>query len=224
MPLESGSIKALQNVFRRLSFGFNGDKTPNSSTAVACGLILNYLDRTVDSHILPPSLKAENLRGTRYDALQYMRTDWLHSYLLRSCRLAPGRFGRWGKSVVHRFAKYWEARPWTIGVVVRCRFGGYGVEKAWRLIKREVDSNRPAMATVRRCALAGGKLKWHTVVVCGYRKTMFGRREMLVHTGIYDDSIQGSRVELVYIPLKHLVCSYRFVVTILPPQLPGKAR
>jgi hypothetical protein len=41
------------SIAQKISFGNNGGATPNSCTAVATGLILNYLDRTVDGNIVP---------------------------------------------------------------------------------------------------------------------------------------------------------------------------
>jgi hypothetical protein len=213
--MEIQSVTDLDDVLRRVSFGYNGGKTKGSSTAVAVGIILNYLDRTVDKRILPDNLKAEDLKGSQYNPIQYMRTDWLHHYLLKTCQMEPGRFGQWGKGMVHRFERFWQARPWTPGVIVRCRFGGYDTKNAWALLKKEIDASRPAMVTLRKSQLAGGKPIWHTVVVCGYRITTLRRREILVHTGMYGDTIKGSRVQLKYIPLKDVVCSYRFDVVLL---------
>jgi hypothetical protein len=215
VEVKSQSITDLDDVLRRVSFGRNGGKTSGSSTAVAVGIILNYLDRTVDNRILPDNLKAEDLKGSEYNKVLYMRTSWLHHYLLKTCQLEPGRFGRWGKGVVDRFRRFWQLRPFTQGVIVRCRFGGYDDKNAWRLIKKEIDLSRPAMVTLRKSKLAGGKPCWHTVVVCGYRITPFGKRELLIHAGMYGDSIKGSRVQLKYVPLKDVVCSYRFDVLLL---------
>jgi hypothetical protein len=57
------------------------------------------------------------------------------------------------------------------------------------------------------------------MLACGYRVTAFGQREVLVHTGSYGDSIKGSRTQLRYLPLRHLLCGYRFDVALLPSSL-----
>ncbi|MDR1082449.1 MAG: hypothetical protein LBL27_01095, partial [Coriobacteriales bacterium] len=181
MEAYSQSIVAVDEVFRRLAFGHDGGDTPNTSTAVACGLILNYLDRAIDDRVLPDILKAELLRGSAFDAKRYPQATYLHKYLLRHCRLTPGPLGRWGKGVVQRFKHFWKTRPWGRVVLVRSGFGGYGAQKAWGLIKTEIDSNRPVMATTTYQRLKSKGEPYYTVVVCGYRVTSSGKREILIH-------------------------------------------
>jgi hypothetical protein len=210
----SRSIRAVDEVFRRLAFGINGKGTPNTSTATAYGLILNYFDRVFGGSILPDILKAETLQGSLWDTKRYPQAALLHSYLLRRCRLEPGLLGLWGREVVRRIRRFWRVNPWRLKMIVRSSFGGYGAKKAWGLIKREVNSDRPVMiSTTYRRAKSKGEF-FPTMVVCGYRVTAFGQREVLVHTGRYGDSIKGSRAQLLYIPLRYVMCSYRFDVVL----------
>jgi hypothetical protein len=211
----SRSIRGLDEVFRRLSFGCNGGRHPNSSTAVCIGLILNYFDRTVDTRILPEALKAEELQGSIWEVRRYPHTTMLHDYLIRRCHLEPGTFGCWGKDAISKFKQHWQAKPWTPGVIVRGTFGGFGKDGAWTLIKQEIDASRPAMITVPRRAAKTLQGRWHSMVVCGYRITPFGHRELLVHTGRYGDSVKGSRAQVFYISLEKVLCSYRFDVGLL---------
>jgi hypothetical protein len=213
------SISAVDEVFRRLTFGYSGGDTPGTSTAVACGLILNYLDRTVDNRILPDIFKAEILRGSTFDAQRYPQTTYLHKYLLRHCRLIPRPIGLWGRGIVRRLKRFWRKKPWHLGVIVRSKFGGYGARKAWRLIKEEIDSGRPAMVTTTYARLKDREEPCYTMAVCGYRVMSSGRHEILVHPGKYGDHVKGSRAQLLYLPLRYVLCSYRFNVALLPPSL-----
>jgi hypothetical protein len=225
---DSRSIRFTDEVFRRLSFGCDGSDgtggtgatgatggVPGNSTAVACGLILCYLDRMVDSRILPVALEAESLQGSSWSDASYPRAARLYAYLLRYGRLKAGIFGRWGRGVARRFRRFWRAKRWSREVIVRCRFGGYGAKKAWKLVTEEIDASHPAMVTVWSSALRGAPRGLHTVAVCGYHITPGGRRELLVHTGRYGDFVKGGRAQLVTIPVKSVVCSYRFDVQFL---------
>jgi hypothetical protein len=216
MEAYSRSIVAIDEVFRRLAFGLNGGDTPNTSMAVACGLILNYLDRTIDDRILPDIFKAEELQGSTFNTLRYPRTAYFHKYLLRRCRFTTGSPGCWGKEVTRRFKRFWQANPWHPEVIVRSSFGGYGVRKAWELIKKEIDESRPAMITTTQKRLRGKEEFFHTMAVCGYRVTASGRQEILVHAGKYGTHVKGSRAQLFYIPLRYVLCSYSFTVGLLP--------
>ncbi|MDR1185107.1 MAG: hypothetical protein LBK67_09990 [Coriobacteriales bacterium] len=219
MEVYSQSILAIDEVFRRLAFGYNGGDTPHTSTAVAYGLILNYFDQTVDNRVLPDILKAEALRGSVFDAQRYPQAAYLHKYLLRHGRLAPGPLGRWGKGVIRRLKRFWRMKVWHQGVTVHGRFGGYGAQKAWKLIKREIDSNRPAMVTAFYGQVQDKGELFRTMVACGYRIISPGRCEILVHTGRYDRHIKGSRAQLLYIPLRSVMCSYSFNVALLASAL-----
>jgi hypothetical protein len=219
MEVYSRSILAIDEVFRRLAFGYNGGDTPDTSTAVACGLILNYLDQTIDNRILPDIFKAEALRGSAFDARRYPQTTYFHRYLLRHCHLMPGPLGRWGRGVTRRFKRFWRRKIWHGGIIVHSVFGGYGTQKAWKLIKGEIDSNRPAMVTTTYKRLRDKGEFCRTMVACGYRVTSLGRREVLVHTGRYGERIKGSRAQLLYIPLRRVMCSYSFNVALLPSAL-----
>jgi hypothetical protein len=202
-------------VLKRLSFGFNDKKAPGTSTAVAYGIILNYLACTVNSRILPDILKAESLRGSDWSSQRYPQTVLLHRYLVFRCRLRSRLLGLWGKKVVRRIRRFWRKDPWRLGVIVRSAFGGYGAKKAWLLIKKEVGANRPLLVTTNHQRLRCKGELFSTVVACGYRVTKSGQREVLVHPGRYDDCIKGSRVQLVYIPVRNILCSYRFDVALL---------
>jgi hypothetical protein len=207
-------------VLRRLSFGLNGGATTGTSLAIAYGLILNYLDHSFNGRVLPSILKAESLRGSDWRAERYPQTILLHNYLLRRCRLKPNLWGLRGKEVIRRIRRFWRRDPWQTGVIVRCAFGGYGSEKAWKLIRREVRHNRPAMVTTNYPRLRGKGEFFPTLMVCGYRVTESGRREVLVHPGRYDSYVKGSRAQLIYISLDHILCSYRFDIALLPSSLP----
>jgi hypothetical protein len=219
MEVYSQSIVAVDEVFRRLAFGYNGGDTPYTSTAVAYGLILNYFDQTVDSRILPDILKAEVLQGSTFGAQRYPQAAYLHKYLLRHCRLSPGPLGRWGRGVVRRLKRFWRMKAWRTDVTVQGGFGGYGAQKAWKLIKGEIDSNRPVMITAFYKRLQDKGEFFRTMVACGYRVVSPGRYEILVHTGRYGEHIKGSRAQLLYIPLKSVMCSYSFNVALLSPAL-----
>jgi hypothetical protein len=206
----------VDSILKRLSFGFNEKGALGTSMTVAYGLVLNYLARTVSSHILPDILKAENLRGSDWDAQRYPQTVLLHRYLISQCRLSSRLLGLWGKKAVRRIRRFWRKDPWQLGVAVRSAFGGYGAKKAWRVIKKEVRANRPLMVTTNYQRLRCKGELFSTMVACGYRVTKSGQREVLVHPGRYDDYIKGSRVQLVYVPLQHVLCSYHFDVVLLP--------
>jgi hypothetical protein len=222
-------------VFKRLSFGLDGGRTPGTSTAVAYGLILNYLDRSVDNRILPSILKAELLRGSSWDTRHYPQTALLHEHLLRRCHLGPGPLdrlparllsrllgrvpGRWGKGVVRRLKRFWKKDPWKSGVIVRSTFGGYGSAGVWELALKEIDANRPLMVTSTFERLRAKGEFCRTVAVCGYRLTAFGQHELLVHSGKYGDFARGSRARLLYIPVNSVLCSYCFDVALLPSAL-----
>jgi hypothetical protein len=184
--------------------------------AVAYGIILNYFDRTVNNRVLPDILKAENLRGSDWSAQRYPQTSLLHRHLISHCKLKSGLLGLWGTGPIRRIRRFWRKDPWRLGVIVRSAFGGYGAKKAWRLIKREIRANHPVMVTTSYRQQGGEPELFPTMVVCGYRVTEAGRREVLVHPGRYGTCVNGSRAQLIYIPLKHIICSYRFNVALLP--------
>ncbi|MDR0346751.1 MAG: hypothetical protein LBH56_00020, partial [Coriobacteriales bacterium] len=212
----SRSVRGLEELLKRLSFGMNGGRTPNTSTAVAYGLILNYFDRVSPKDILPGILKSEALRGSEWDAQRYPQTALLHGYLLNRARLKPSPLGRWGRNVVWRLQRFWRGNPWQTGVIVRNMFGGYGHRKAWRLIQEEIDANRPVMVTALYDRLKSRGELYHTMVVCGYRVDAQGRRDILVHSGQYEGGVKGSRAQLHYISVRHVICSYYFDVVLLP--------
>jgi hypothetical protein len=187
--------------------------------AVAYGLILNYLDQTVNGRVLPDIFKAEILQGSTWDARRYPQTALLHNYLLHRGQLKPGLLGLWGKGVARRVTRFWRADPWKLGAIIRSAFGGYGAKKAWKLIKREINASRPIMITTTYRRLRSKGELFCTMVVCGYRVDPHGRREILVHTGRYGEYIKGSRAQLLYIPLKYVTCSYLFDVALLPSAL-----
>lgn len=222
MRARSRSIEGVDEIFRRLSFGRNGGKTPNTSTAVAYGLILNYLDRSVDDRILPNVLKSEILQGSAWSTQRYPQTALLHDYLLRHCHLEPGPLGNWGKGLVRHLKRFWQADPWKMGVIVRSAFGGYGGWNSWKLIQQEIESNRPMMMATTDGRLRSKGEFCHTVVACGYRLTAFGQREILVHSGKYGDFIKGSRSRLLYVPISYVLCSYCFDVVLLSSALDKK--
>jgi hypothetical protein len=215
----SQSIDAVDEVLRRLSFGLNGGETPRTSVAVAYGLTLNYLSQVIDSRVLPEIFRAEPLQGSFWDSQRYPQTGLLHTYLLTHFDLKPGPLGLWGAEVVRRLKHFWRANPWRLGVVVRSGFGGYGAETTWKLVKQSIDSGYPAMVTTPHQCPGAIDERPYTMLACGYRITAFGQREVLVHSGSYGDSIKGSRIQLHYLPLRHLLCGYRFDVALLSSAL-----
>ena len=82
LAVTSNQLPYTKEVVQRLSFGDNSGAAADTCTAVASGLVLNYLRATVDKGIVPYDWSAEYLSGTRdWDGNRYKGTAALHSYL-----------------------------------------------------------------------------------------------------------------------------------------------
>jgi hypothetical protein len=78
-----------------LSFANNGGSTSNTCSAVACGIALNYLDRTIDNNIVPNVMEATPLdvNNPDWDSILYPETEALHNYLVNDCGMGPVTYG-----------------------------------------------------------------------------------------------------------------------------------
>jgi hypothetical protein len=79
----------------KISFGNNSGSTGSTCSAVACGIALNYLDKTLDNNIVPSTMEAEDLSSANpgWDSSLYPHTVILHNYLVNDCGMGPVTYG-----------------------------------------------------------------------------------------------------------------------------------
>ncbi|HBT95898.1 MAG TPA: hypothetical protein DEB24_07390 [Coriobacteriia bacterium] len=216
MSSEHNSIKGLDDVFRRLSFGPNPEYDSVTSAFVSLGLILNYLDCKNDNRVIPDILGSEALRGSDWSAARYPRTNQFIKELRRLFGGNPKQFELWGKRFATKFNKGWLGLYWAKEVFVRSAYSGLGKEKVWELVTAEVAANRPVLVIMKTLVIGEQPHNNYAVTVCGYRLGSMGARELMVHVGQYGDDVRGSRVRLDYVSLDQAICAYRFSVFVQP--------
>jgi len=211
----------------KTSFGHNGGSTGSTCTAVACGLALNYLDRTVDDDIVSNDMEAEQMSTSspNWNSSYYPHTNTLHNYLVDDCGMGPLTYADGALYGLNAYRLGNPLRAQT-GIHAEWDFSFSLLANNWSMMVEEIDHNRPAMLTTFVQFDLSANYNVHSMVVYGYRITSSGAAEILVHRGWYgsgdedgDESdgyevayvINGSATEL-WVPWDIAMYYYRFQV------------
>lgn len=179
---QSGEIKGTKrvanayNYIRRRAFGYNND---NTCSAVAVGIVLNYLTLQKGKAFVPVSWRAElrnNKNPFNAEAMPstFPKAHALHRYLVDNCKMGAVS---WGDRIAIPFRTYVKNKVPS----------SYNLRMSWTLSPRastimgQIDQNKPVLVTT---TFAGGEFAWHTMAAYGYRNTS-GHTELLIHTGWY---------------------------------------
>jgi hypothetical protein len=217
---------------RRFSFGNNAGTEINTCTAVATGLILNYLDRTVDGNIVSSAMDADFLSvNGDWDVNRYSKANALHQFLVYDCGMESGTFlnldiGVWGPSVSGYFDNYRNSSSaiGATGISCESRIVNPAVPENSLVyhmsrIASKIDKGIPAMMTTTLQGLAPegySQYGQHTMMICGYDTAL---SSVKVHKGWYNNPQKTDRVQwdgsayratLVDVPLSIAVYMYYF--------------
>lgn len=186
---------------QRRAFGRNND---NTCTAVACTLVLNYLDFLNDD-IVPNKYELELLvtdDGSKV-ATKHPKAHAFHRFLVDDCGMGAASYAN---AVIDGIDEYRESDN-TIG--------GTEIEAEWTLNIltnfgiNEILADKPTMLT----STIAGEYSWHTMAVYGFRRYSDNSLEWLVHTGwysslVYDDGVY--RMPQIWVPASTATYLYRF--------------
>lgn len=183
---------------QRQAFGYNDD---NTCTAVACAIVLNYLDRHSNDDIVNSHVEAENVLPAS-SAMEVKNNTpnayGLHRFLVDNCGMGIATWGDW---VTVGIGKYRDKNPGVIptGLEVYYR---ENIVNNWAI--DDIDDGRPSMLT---STLLGGSYKWHTMPIYGYRQYSDGTLEYLVHPGWYTRVTKDSATGQYYVPEVWVDCT-----------------
>lgn len=179
---QSGEIRGIKrvansnNYIRRRAFGLNNDDT---CSAVAVGIVLNYLTLQKGKAFVPSSWRAElrndedTINATSMPS-KYPKAHALHRYLVKNCGMGAVS---WGDRIAIPFKTYVKNKVPS----------SYNLRMSWTISPRastimgQINQNKPVLVTT---TFAGGAFAWHTMAAYGYRNTS-GHTELLIHTGWY---------------------------------------
>jgi hypothetical protein len=218
-PLYIVSQNTIPNAYdyiQRLSFGNNGGSNGNTCTAVACQIVLNYLDKRVDNAIVPAQWEAERLSNDYWSQSSYPNTDAHHNYLIDYCNFAP-IVGVYGQAVTTGVMLYSHNNPGvqSTGLSVQYDINPLG---HWGRISADIDRGLPSMITTPPWA-PDASYSAHSMAVAGYRVDSSGAREVQVHNGWYNGPNSSSNIVrannayshvYTYISVSSVYCSYSF--------------
>ena len=173
---------------QRRAFGLNNDDT---CSAVACTIVLNYLDYE-DGDIVPSEFHLEALASDDSPeniAEEYPSAHAFHRYLVEDCDMVPASFAGRIATSIDMYRDISEtvsdtgiACDWTVNI-----YTNFGID--------ELNADRPAMLT----STIAGDYSTHTMPIYGYRRYSDGSLEWLVHTGWYSSLKKGDD-EIYYMP------------------------
>ena len=171
---------------QRKAFGYNSD---NTCTAIACTLILDYLDWK-NSDIVPTKFHLENLQYDASPSSQadterlYPKAHAFHRFLVTECGMGAATFGR---GVASGLIDY----RWSSKLIFDTKIAShYVLNINTNFGINELDADRPIMIT----STIGGDYNFHTMAVYGYRWLSDGSLEWLVHTGWHTSTIKENGV------------------------------
>lgn len=151
-------IAQADQYIRRPAFG---DNQLGTCSAVACGIALNYLDKTKLSGIVPVSLKPLQQMGS-YDADKNITGDKLHRFIY-SNNMPPASHGGMLSAGIERYRNKFELTrnaKLSLNVVDNIKSDVYYV-----VVEENITNNMPVIITTM---LGGGNHKFHTMVAYGY--------------------------------------------------------
>lgn len=166
---------------QRKAFGYNND---NTCSAVACTIVLNYLDY-INPNIVPLKYTLENLTSKKGSnvASDSPKAHAFHQFLVKDCGMGAVSYGN---SISNAIASYRNSSTAIRNTGITCKWTfnintNFGYD--------ELNANRPIVIT----STIAGPYKFHTMPVYGYRWFDDNSFEWLIHTGWYT-SLEGSSV------------------------------
>jgi hypothetical protein len=178
---ETKRINNCYSSLQRLAFGINSDGT---CTAVACGIVLNYLDREVSTLIVPSDMESEVLKTAATDDLMdYPQAEALHQYLYHECGMNPVNLAWMVTDEIAKYRQYTAETENTEIAVSWCSF----TDSSY--ITSEIDQDIPSMVTT--LIWGDTDTRKHTMAVYGYRIYSDDSCEILVHRGWSGDIHNG---------------------------------
>ncbi|MGB4589619.1 MAG: hypothetical protein WBI17_10355 [Clostridiaceae bacterium] len=142
---------------RRQAFGNN---TTGTCSAVACGIALNYLDKSFNSNVVPTAMNAENLVGYDYFSQSYPKATALHYSLVNTYYMLPMSYADGIRQPIDLYRNGISTVTPT-GIAVQWSFFNNNTS----YITNQLDLNKPAMITT---TLFAGSYNFHTMAVYGY--------------------------------------------------------
>lgn len=186
---------------QRKAFGYNND---NTCSAVACTIVLDYIDYN-NSNIVPSSYHLETLVSkTGSDvATNSPRAHAFHRFLVDDCGMGAVSYANGISNAIDEYRYSSTAISdteidceWTLNI-----FTNFGID--------ELEADRPTMLT----STIAGDYSWHTMPVYGYRRYSDNSLEWLVHTGWYSTLILENgvyRMPEVWVAASTATYLYRF--------------
>ena len=175
---EDEKIPDYEEDILKQAFGYNDD---NTCTAVACAIILNYLDRHSNDLIVNSNVEAESLTEKPVNASEtqelYPNAYGLHRFLVENCKMGAATHTAFVENGIDRYREYnpdvapseisvtWDANIWN----------------DWAI--EDIKNERPSMLT----STIAGDYSFHTMVIYGYHRYTDGTLDYYVHTGWYSD-------------------------------------
>ena len=162
---------------QRMAFGNNND---DSCTAVAIQIILNYLDRKVNTDFVPNDMHSEKLNSQTFynssGSLQYPQSNSLHRYLVDTCKMTGPCYA---DGVINGLSKYRNKSREILNTEISVDWTLTNVEK---YIVNQIDMGKPSMITT---TFGNGRYNLHTMVAYGYKIVSNNIDSILVHRGWY---------------------------------------
>lgn len=152
-------IAQADQYIRRPAFGNNQLGT---CSAVACGIALNYLDKTKLSGIIPAGLSPRQQMGS-YDAIYNPTGDNVHKFIVNNCNMPVASHGSMLSAGIDRYRNKFDitrnARL-SLKVVDNIKYDVYYV-----VVQENITNDMPVIVTTM---LGGGDHHLHSMVAYGY--------------------------------------------------------
>lgn len=160
---------------RQLAFGNNESGT---CTAVACGIVLNYLDRNVSQSFVPDNMESEELRNRALDNTP--NAQLLHTTLI-DCGIDAPATPVSAYSGMYNYI-YNDAERAKTGLLIP--FATFASSSdCFDFLKSEIDKGIPAVLSTTVAPDLPVSYALHSMAVYGYRVNSDGSQEIAVHTG-----------------------------------------
>lgn len=186
---------------QRKAFGYNSD---NTCSAVACTIVLDYLDYD-NGGIVPSSYHLETLTSNSGSnvATNSPKAHAFHRFLVDDCGMGAVSYA---DGISNAIDEYRESSTTISNTEIDCEwtlniYTNFGID--------ELLADRPTMLT----STIAGDYSWHTMPVYGYRRYSDNSLEWLVHTGwysslIYEDGVY--RMPEIWVAASTATYLYRF--------------
>lgn len=186
---------------QRRAFGYNND---NTCSAVACTIVLNYLDYD-DNRIVPSNYQLEALTSNSGSnvATDSPRAHAFHRFLVEDCGMGAVSYAN---GIAYAIDDYRESSTTISNSEIDCEwtlniYTNFGID--------ELLADRPTMLT----STIAGDYSWHTMPVYGYRRYSDNSLEWLVHPGwysrlVYEDGVY--RMPEIWVAASTATYLYRF--------------